>query len=366
MGYDLDEPEPRLVGDCTACGSCWEVCPGKEVPLRDLDKRFLGRERDPRQDPIGIYRKCLKAWATDSFIRSSSSSGGVTSEILRCALEQDVIDGAIIAGWNDGPPYWRCRPLVVTKPEDVRLGVRTAMMMVPNNAAISEAVLERGLRRVAVVGLPCHIHGIRKLQQGDRPPVFARAIKFTIGLFCASAYYAEGTRHLLMEVGGIPSLDDVVAIDYRGGQPPGGLVAMTKDRRILHIATKHEYTWHFLAPVSYKRDRCLMCVDFASELADVSVGDIFQDANSPNRNVVATIARTPVGEEMVDLARQCGKIAVEPHDPHLIPASGTGWESKKHAGMYRLIQRKAHGWPVPNYQYPAEIIMLPRRLSFPS
>jgi len=366
MNYATDEPEPHLVGECSECGVCCDVCPGKSVPLRDLDRKLFGRERDPRTEPIGIYRKCLKGWATNDYLRASTSSGGVTSAILIYALEKGLIDAALIGTWNQEPPYWQCRPMVATTPEEVALGIRTGMMMIPNNSLISDAVLRRKLKKVAVVGLPCHIHGLRKLQARGQPKKLADAIQFCIGLFCAATYYAEGTKHLIREFAGILSLDDVILMDYRGGQWPGALYVVTKDRKIHYAGSKHDYTWHFLGSASYKRDRCLMCVDFSAELADISVGDIFQATGDVNRRLVATLARTQVGESLIEGAMEAGFIGAESHDPNLIPASGMGWEAKKHAGMYRLMQRKRYNWPTPDYQYPCEVIPLTRKLSFPS
>lgn len=366
VDYSLDEPEPRLVKDCTECGHCYEVCPGKNAPLRDLDKRFLGRERDPEKEPLGIYRACYKGWATDPYVRTSTSSGGVTSALLNYALNEGLIEGVLLAGWNPDPPYWRCRPFIATTPEEVSMGLRTGMMMVPNNSLIAEAVTRRKLSKIAVVGCPCHIQGIRKLQAHGEPKKFADAIQFTIGLFCAATYYGEGTKHLIQEFANVQNLDDIIAMDYRGGKWPGSLYVVTKDRKIHWAGSKHDYTWHFLGSASYKRDRCLMCIDFSSELADVSCGDIFQEVGHVNRRLVATLPRTSVGEELLAGARAKGYIELEPHDPTLIPASGMGWEAKKHAGMYRLIQRKRYGWPTPDYQYPLKVTALPRTLTFPS
>jgi len=109
-----------------------------------------------------------------------------------------------------------------------------------------------------------------------------------------------------------------------------------------------------------------MCTDFAAELADVSCGDIFQPVKPGDRRIVATVTRTDVGEDLVRKAQEAGYIQVESHDPTLIPASGLGWESKKHAGMYRLIQRREFGWPTPDYQYEPKVVPLDRRLTFPS
>jgi coenzyme F420 hydrogenase subunit beta len=365
IDYELDEPEPVKISKCTECGACYAVCPGKNVPLRDLDREFLGRERGPEDEVLGIYKECVKGWATDEYVRTSTSSGGMISAIVNYALNEGIIEGVLMAGWNEEPPYWRCRPFIATTPEEVSMGLRSGMMMVPNNSLIKEAVSERKMSKIAVVGCPCHIHGVRKLQAAGTPSKYANAIKFTLGLFCAATYYAEGTKHLIHEFANVPNLDDIIAVDYRGGKWPGSLFVVTKDRKIHWAGSKHDYTWHFLGAASYKRDRCLMCTDFSAELADISCGDIFQHVGYTNRRLVASLARTEIGVELLNGAKDAGYIDFEPHDATLIPASGMGWEAKKHAGNYRLMQRMRYGWPTPDFQYPPRVVPLARTLTFP-
>ena len=365
MGYEHQEPEPILTGTCKECGFCVDVCPGKEVPLKDLDVKFLGKERNFMEDAIGIYRGCYKGWAADRHTRMNSSSGGMVSALLIYALEHDIIDAALLTGWDEKAPY-RCRPIIARNREDVLNACRWSAEIVPNNELLYQAVMEEKLGRLAVVGLPCHIHGLRKLQQCGKPKKVANAITFSIGLFCAATYYMEGIKHLIHEFSDVSSLDDIVAMDYRGGAEPGSLSVVTADKRIHHVASKHDYTWHFLGPASFKRDRCLMCVDFSAELADVSCGDIFQPVVPGTKRVVATITRTDIGESLVRRAAEKGYIEYSDHDPEMVASSGMGWESKKHAGVYRLLERKRFSWPTPDFQYPVEQQPKKRKLSFPS
>jgi len=364
MDYETDEPEPKITGNCTNCGMCYKVCPGKDIPLPEMDRKFLGEERDFENDHLGIYNYCGRGYAKDNFIRNITSSGGMISALLICALEEKIIDAALLAGYREDKP-WRCEPFIATNTEEVLNAMRTGMMIVPNNELLYEAVFNKGYKNIGVVGLPCHVHGIRKLQLERKPKKIAEAIKLVLGLFCAATYYWEGTKHLLQEFGKIEKIESIKAMDYRGGKWPGGLEVLTNDGRIRFIASKHDYTWHLFGPASYKRDRCLSCVDFSAEVADVSCGDIFQDIGYKDRRWVATLVRTGIGQELIKIAKEKGYIHIEKHDPTLIPASGMGWESKKHAGVYRLLQRKRYNWPSPDFGYVLSENPLPRDINFP-
>lgn len=357
MNYQLDEPKPELIGKCNACGLCYEMCPGRDVPLRDLDRMLFGRERDVDREPLGIYKRSLRGYASKREIRERSSSGGVVSALLNCALGEKIIDGALIAGWDEKRP-WRCKPMIATTPSEVERGVRSAYVVVPVNALLRE-VLKRKLEKIGVVGCPCHIHAIRKMQMHNRPKRLIQRITFTIGLFCAANYYFKGTEHVIKELGDVNSMEQIVSMDYRGGNWPGSLYVTTKAGKVRCVASKDEYL-HFLGAASYKRDRCLMCIDWSAESADIAAGDIFTPIPEKNRRWTATLIRTDTGEELIETAIKKGYIIVKDFDAEALTRSGLGWEAKKHANMYRLIQRKKHGWPTPSYQYTPSLIPLNR------
>lgn len=358
--HESDEPIPTLAGECTSCGICYSVCPGKNVPLADLDRFVFGREREPLDEPIGIFRKCFKGYGTGR-LRTGSSSGGVTLGVVAYALAEGIIDAAVVAVRSKKHP-WRATPGIITSAEDAVRGVRSVMEAVPVNAAIHEAVVTRGYSRIGVVGLPCQVHGIRKLQAAAKPKRLADAVVFSIGLFCNSTTYFIGVEHLLKEIGGIESLAEIVGLDYRAGNWPGSMMAMTEEGKFHFIASKSAYG-SFFSAANYRRDRCLMCTEFSAELADISMGDIFQTAPDENPRLTAALVRTEIGEELVDGATRKGFIHMEPHDPDLIPGSGYGWEMSKHASTYRLMLRQKHGWPTPDFQYTPAIKILRRSLA---
>ncbi len=364
MDYTGDEILPHLVLDCVSCGLCVEYCPGKDIPLRDLDKKFLGRERNFNDEHLGIYLNSYRGWSKDPYIRQNTSSGGIVTSLAKYALDSKRVDAVIMSALKDDEP-WKGVPFIATTSEDVDKAARSAPVMVPVNDLVVEALLKRKYKRIGVVGLPCHIHGLRKLQAAGKPKRLAEGISFMIGLYCASTYYWEGVRHLIKEFTEIDDLSKIVKVDYRGGKYPGGMYVLTSDNRIHYIAGKHDYTWHFLGAATYKRDRCLMCVDFSAELADISCGDIFQKVTD-NPKIVSVLTRTDTGQELFRGAKEAGFIDFEHHPAELITASGMGWEAKRHAGMYRLLRRGKQGWPVPDYQYDLEVKMLARKLSFPS
>ncbi|MGE5484423.1 MAG: Coenzyme F420 hydrogenase/dehydrogenase, beta subunit C-terminal domain [Ignavibacteriales bacterium] len=357
--YDSDDPAPVPAGDCVSCGFCESVCPGGGIDMPGLSRALFGRVPDPVAEPLGIVRRSLRVQAGDPQTRRLACTGGAAMALATYAIERGLVDGVLLAGRDQSHP-WRSAPTIVTKRQEVLSSVRTAMEVVPVLSLLSKAVVELGMERIGVIGLPCQAHAIRKLQAYPAQLAMSKAVVFTIGLFCNSTVYYMATEHLLKELGGITDLSDIVALDYRAGDWPGMMAVATRDGKILHIASKAAYG-NFYSVSNYRRDRCLVCIDFAAEFADIAVGDIFQLRGAQDPRWSATIVRTEAGEKIIAGAQEEGYISCEPHDLMSVLGSSYGWEKAKHASVLRLRQRRRYGWPVPDFGYEPEIRITPRK-----
>ncbi|MDA8228252.1 MAG: Coenzyme F420 hydrogenase/dehydrogenase, beta subunit C-terminal domain, partial [Desulfitobacterium hafniense] len=208
--YD-GEPLPFLDGKCSECGNCEAVCPGEEINLYELELGIFGRirtwgtPRNPEELHLGIFKDTYRGWALNQKIRQNGSGGGVVTGILAWALESGLVDGVIVAGFNP-QKAWQTQPFLARSPEDVYLYAQSKYAVVTMNSLLQEAI-ESGCERLGIVGLPCQVHALRKLKGLGRPKRVAERLKLVIGLFCASQFYFEGTRHLLVEQGNTKDLN---------------------------------------------------------------------------------------------------------------------------------------------------------------
>ncbi|MQL52389.1 4Fe-4S dicluster domain-containing protein [Desulfofundulus thermobenzoicus] len=356
--YVDDEPLPELTGECTGCGVCTAVCPGEEVNIPALEHFVFGRARDERVPDLGLYRDARAAWAVDRGIRAKGAGGGLVTALLIYALEKGIIDCALVAGFQHNQP-WRTEPRLAASKDELTAAAQSKYACVPVNTLLTRAY-EQGYRRMAVVGLPCHIHGLRKMQYSGQPGSLVQSLVFMVGLFCASQFYFEGTRHLLVERLGI-ELDEIAGLSYRGGQWPGHLVVELQDGRRLTL-DRHQYMYHHLMPV-FKRDRCEMCVDWSAELADLSVGDYWDPraGAKETRGTSSCLVRTPVGEAIMAGAAKDGYVQTISLEASRL-AAGVGYELKKHGAAFRLKQRRRFGWPVPEYHRETDYTPFAREL----
>ncbi|NYE58128.1 coenzyme F420 hydrogenase subunit beta [Carboxydothermus ferrireducens DSM 11255] len=340
------EPMPVCRDKCSECGICFRICPGSDVPLLELEKHFFGSNRNPTLTDLGFYRGSYVGYAGEEIIRIKGASGGVVTALLVHALEKGIIDCAIVAGFNKEKPWLTEAKLAKSKKEIID-AAQSKYAVVPVNMLFREAV-KAGCQRVGIVGLPCHIHAVRKMQYYDIPRDIAGKIKLTIGLFCASQFYFEGTRHILVEWCGVDDMEEIANLEYRGGEWPGHFVVKLHSGETITI-DRHRYVYHMLMP-NYKRDRCEMCIDWSSELADIAVGDYWATPTIGDSfsGTSALLVRSLTGEELIKSAVEEKVLYLEVLEPEKL-CSGVGFEMKKHGAAFRLAQRQQFGWPTPNY-----------------
>ena len=343
--FDFELEEPSLTASCRGCGLCYAACPGQDIPLAKLEKKFLGESRTRENEYLGVYKSLLQGYAKDLKIRLLGASGGLTTALLLFALDQGMINGAIITGMDHEKP-WRPRPILARTREELLDGAKSKYVISPNNVALRE--LEK-LDRVAVVGLPCHVHGIRKIQSSRNLSNLGNRIAYVFGLYCGSNYSHEVTEHLIQEYSDV-DLAEIERLEYRGGEHAQDVTLFTRGGNIVTI-TNAERRMVFQCTV---KDRCRMCCDWTAELSDLSFGDLFdprvrgEARKIPNWNSV--IVRTERGSELIREARRCGVIDVSLVEENALYWN-LGFELKKHGAVLALKERKRYGWPVPDYHY---------------
>jgi coenzyme F420 hydrogenase subunit beta len=339
------EPEPVLVGNCVECGLCGLICPGKEVPRSSIEKMIFGRTRTSSEEGFGIYQETMIGWAVDSAIRTGGSSGGVATSLLAYGLENDIIDGAIVSRMSKERP-WTIEPFVATTREEVLSAQKSKYLVCPSVSALKE-IKERGFKRIGFVGMPCHIHALRKMAIYKETSDLARRIKFMIGLWCGTNFYFKGFECLITQIYGVcDSIEDITKLEFRGKEWPGYFVVETKDGRIFVGDKFSEYLRK--APNRCERDRCHLCWDFTAELADVSLGDV----HGKKPYLSAIIVRTAKGMELIKSAENASYIHIkrdkeEAYDYLERQRRGSSFLRHKYLSLFRIEMRARHGWPVP-------------------
>ena len=277
---------------CLHCGICYVICPQTKV----LDPEL--REKTAWKAPIGACRKLVSARAHSRKVRQVATDGGVVTALLTHALKKHVIQAAIVS--RKVGPFSR-KAVVATSPEDlieaagshfdeshmVRAVGRRYSTFSPSVREV-KSLGTRGVRKIALVGTPCQIATIRKMQLLKVLP--ADSVVLTIGLFCMEnfSFDAKARRSLerkltvkLPEIRKLSIKDDVVITTVNG--------------EAIHIP--------FDLMDEFARPACFACTDFANEHADISCGGV----GSPD-GYTTTILRTTVGQGLYNRAKRDGVI----------------------------------------------------------
>jgi coenzyme F420 hydrogenase subunit beta len=211
------------------------------------------------------------------------------------------------------------------------------------NSLLNEAV-KRGYKKIGLVGCPCHVEAIRKMEYQGLVPRITEKITILIGLMCGLQFHFEGTRHALSELCGVQDLQSIARLQYKckddNGLPHFVVDLNNGERRSATVdeAIKGRAE-------CFTRDRCTMCIDYSSELADISVGDYW-----PDRGIyTAILARTSKGVNWLNGAKDANYVQMEekPSTDYLLDCPA--FETKKHGAVFRLALRQRYGWPVPNF-----------------
>ena len=132
---------------------------------------------------LGKYKQVVSARSTDKEILKGAQDGGIVTQLFAYALEEGIIDGAIVAGPGSEP--WKPEPMVAMTKADLMAARGTKYNLCPNVMMVKEATRSFGLDRVGVVGVPCQVQGFRKAQLY---PVGMRSvpdkIALVLGIFC--------------------------------------------------------------------------------------------------------------------------------------------------------------------------------------
>jgi coenzyme F420 hydrogenase subunit beta len=291
------------IDKCIDCGVCEKVCPGISFDYFKMRRFVFGA--DVANTQIGFCRDCMVAHAADKKLRFSSSSGGVVTALVIAALSRGKIDGAILTRMRKDKPL--LPEVFIAKTSDEVIGAATSKYCpVPLNIWISTVRDFPESSRLAVVGLPCHIQGVRKAQY--LYPVLKKKIKFIIGLICGQTPSQLATYSFLKAIG--VNRESVKSLHYRGKGYPGFMRVELKDGTVKTVPYGCRFGMGgIFSSALFSPFHCEICTDHFSGFADVVCGDAWlpeYQGDKIGKSLV--IARTGTGYDVLEAAINSGAV----------------------------------------------------------
>ena len=267
---------------CLTCGLCYMVCP-QTHPLQD--------EIDAASDwepPIGHFTEVFSARSADTEILESGTDGGVVTALLVHLLENGFIDGAAVA-ISDGP--FKRKAIVATSREELLQAAGSHWAEVPHLEEVGEGYTNfvpvirtihelepKKLKKIALVGTPCQIGAVRKMQVLNIVP--SDIVVLTIGLFCMQCFEID---HLMDK--SFMKKHNLEPDDLDGLNIKDDFMLKLKSGITVHVPLEEIE--------ELARPACLACKLFANDYADISVGGL----GSPD-GYTTVVIRTIKGKRM--------------------------------------------------------------------
>lgn len=288
-------------GDCPTC----VPCPRSDLLKSDLEWKIFGKTRE--EETLGNFLEAHAAKTKDSKVLKVCQDGGVVTTVLKYALEKGIVDGVISVRGLE----WKAEPFLARDFDELIIGASTKYTSAPSLVELTEAVTREDLKNVALVGTPCQIQGLRKILDDPNYAIIGNRVGLVVGLFCMESYFHTMLDDVRQKLG--VSLVDITKMDIKG-----------KNLNV-YVKGKDEPTKIPLDDVKeFTRDACHLCVDFAAELADISVGSV----GSPKR-WSTVLTRTKMGSEVFEGAVKAGMLESEAITEDLEKVRKLSWKKQK-------------------------------------
>jgi coenzyme F420 hydrogenase subunit beta len=312
LGVNVDTGLPELVKMCTGCSLCWDFCPRAGLryeatwpPATTLDDSEPSPEElverpDPADsywtikgvDPAHGLGRVLDRYAVRAARRPDGvQDGGAVTALLAGLLRAGAIDGALVSKPSSDPDEtWKGVATIATTVDELYAATGS---FYNQTMALAELDLSRyqlpAQPKIAVVGTPCEVEGLRAMQMRRWPTGNHRvdAVVLTVALLCTKSFdYDKLIRDELARKRGV-DLERVAKVDVIRGRLIvtylDGATAIDEPIKEFHGAALKG---------------CDECGDFLGRAADLSVGSV-----GSADGWTSLLVRTERGREAVERAR---------------------------------------------------------------
>jgi coenzyme F420 hydrogenase subunit beta len=322
-GGMLRAPVPRNL--CTDCGVsrmedpslCGRACQFIKPDYPALETRVQGRARATEGDEVffGPFRRMVRASLTPP--TEGAQWTGITTRIGERLLETGAAE-AVLTMAPDPDDRWKPVPVLVTQAADMAQARGMRMGYAPL-LALLETARDRGIRRLAVIGIPCQVYALRALEA----ELGFEAIT-VIGTPCSDNTTTENFHTFLALLSDAP--ETITYLEFRA------------DYHVeLRFTDGRVKTIPFLSlPISQLAPdffplTCRTCVDYTNALSDITVGYMAGQGEQ------WLIVRNERGQALLDLLGD---------EVHLSEPESHGKRKVAVQGFIANVDRAAGGLPL--------------------
>ncbi len=347
---------------CTGCGACVNLCPygafyhDQTIALHPCDIKegrcFAFCPRTPSDlaamrahlfdtadmtPEIGAVKDYLIVRAADEQLRRSAQHGGTVTALMSLALEEGLIDTAVVA---EEVERFLHQGVAVGEAAAVRKRGKSRFMAAGTVAVFNETV-KGDARKIGVVATPCQAFALAKMRMKPLPEKdnHIDKLQLVMGLFCG---WTLSWRKFTALLEARTDLKDIVGMDIPAGK---------RQVAIYTTAGTIEIPWEEIEPAI--REACRYCIDTTAEFADIAVGSArLPEAWETARTWNQVIVRTKAGQELIRLARDKGILEFREVPAGVLEALKRAAVDKKKASLEKIVEKTGN---------PEDLIYVDRR-----
>ncbi len=272
---------PRINSDtCTTCMACYKACPTEDKIFNE-DITFSNYQKK-----IG---KSYFGYTLDQEHRYEAATAGISTEIASFLLETKQVDGVVSSYQNKKNEIVT---QIFTDIKEVKKTRGSIYRQVPLLNGLAEKIEIGKHKKLLVIGLPCHIAGLKTLHQTNK--YLKKNIEFiTIALFCKQTKTEEFSKMQRSLLKGRVNQ----RIDYRGKGWPG----ITRIEGGNTLPSSHIKLGLMWSSFAFTPDYCFTCSDPIGVNADISIGDAWLEKYyHDNKGSSLFVANTLIGEIIIE------------------------------------------------------------------
>ena len=362
---------------CTSCGVCVGVCPVSCIHMIETSDGFRPLIDESRclpkcdlcskvcpplnnwytKNQISEYRKntygslcgqhinLYTGWSNDFGIRRSGTPGGLATHIVKFLFENEEIDSVILVRSKKDSPLG-LESYLGLNVRDIYQGAKSKYQLVSFDKSLQEARTKK-VKKLAIVGLPCHIQAIHRAEEYDS--FLKNRVAIKIGIFCGY----NATRDFLRFFIEKENLHekDIVRVKYREGNWYNSdyVIFETRDK-IFKFSFRTSYLNAIWKGHLFLQKACAFCPDVVGESADISLGDAWLPEFSANEEGVSLcLTKSEKGEGIINkMLRYKELILIKRSIEDLFTAQFSQFLFKKQKRFYR--QEMAKFLSIPFFQ----------------
>lgn len=341
IGCNEGNFRPKVDVDiCNKCGACLKACPGVGIDLKGMANSLFQDKGIDYDRYIGKFLQCYTGYSNEYDMRYHSASGGLTSQFLIWLLDNKIIDGAVVTKFDETSEY-KVKTFIASTKDEI-ISARSSKYAPVSHYNTVQLIKDAPGEKYVVVGVPCHIHGMRKAMKIDKK--LNNKIVGLFAIYCSSGRSFNFTEYVMKERK--INLNKVKYLAYRDNGCLGGLVVKGDG---IDYYQDYQIYCNSLRSIFVPR-RCLFCIDHYGELADVSFGDIHIEPYIQDKvGINSVVVRSSYWNTLLKQACLDGTVSLQSLSTGVLNKAQRSAKMKKNRNLHFVEMNKSFGRVVPDY-----------------